>query len=296
MSGKRIKEVLIEAKKELKEASIENFAQETEWFLMEVLGCSRVELILKAEEIISEVEIQLFQAYIEERKTHKPFQYIIGYTEFMGLTFSVGEGVLIPRADTEILVETILKNTHHKKHFQRGLDLCTGTACIPISLELHTKSQGQQPIQMTAVDISQEALHFAKENIKKHSSRVQLLEMDVLRDWDLLGEETYDFIVSNPPYITKKEMQELMEEVRDYEPHLALCGGESGLLFYETIVEKSGAYLKDGGFLFFEIGCEQGEAVKRLMEEAGFLDCVVVKDYANLDRVVYGKRAENRPA
>ncbi len=289
MNGKSIKEILMEAKAELKEASIENYAQETEWFLMEVLGRSRVELMLRAEEEVSEAERELFESYIKERKMHKPFQYILGYTEFMGLSFSVGEGVLIPRADTEILVEMIL-NQHHTKPFQKGLDLCTGTACIPISLEQHTKSKGQEHhIQMTAVDISQEALHFAKENIKKHSSKVQLLDMDVLGDWGLLGEEMYDFIVSNPPYITTEEMQELMEEVRAYEPHLALCGGESGLLFYETIVKRSDAYLKRDGYLFFEIGCEQGQAVKQLMEEAGFLDCVVVKDYANLDRVVYGK-------
>ena len=191
--------------------------------------------------------------------------------------------MLIPRQDTEILVEEVLKNLHDGMEI---LDMCTGSGCILISLLRYSNDCAG-----LGVDISGGALRVAEKNAQNilsgFSGKVRFLESDLFEN----VEEMFDVIVSNPPYIPAGDMEGLMPEVRDYEPRIALDGGEDGLVFYRKILEGSRSHLKKGGMLFFEIGYDQGRAVSKMMRETGFLDVQVRKDYAGLDRVVFGTRS-----
>ena len=192
----------------------------------------------------------------------------------MGLEFQVNENVLIPRQDTEILVEEVLKVCHGKT----VLDLCTGTGCIIISLTKLGKVK-----EATASDISYKALEVARLNATNHKVSI---ESDLFEKID----GKYDIIVSNPPYITSKDMENLMPEVKDYEPRLALDGSEDGLLYYRRIVREARRHLKDNGMIFFEIGYNQGEEVQELLRKEGFVDISLYKDLAGLDRLVSGRK------
>lgn len=220
-----------------------------------------------------------YEAALVKRALRIPLEYITHETEFMGLSFYVDENVLIPRQDTECLVEEVLKVSEGKDI----LDLCTGSGCIGISLAALGKCRS-----VTLADISPEALAVAEHNARRHGVEV------ILRQSDLFSSlaQRYDTIVSNPPYIPSEELSHLMPEVRDYEPHLALDGKEDGLFFYKSIILKSCDFLTEEGWLFFEIGYDQGEAVSCLMQEAGFTEVTIKKDLAGLDRVVSGRRME----
>ena len=198
----------------------------------------------------------------------------------MGLTFHVDQNVLIPRQDTEILVEEVMRRLHDG---MRILDLCTGSGCILLSL-LHY-SNGCTGV---GADLSGSALQTARENEGRvPGTNVTWIQSDLFENIDTA--ERFDVIVSNPPYIRTDVIDSLMPEVKDYEPYPALDGKEDGLYFYREIIAQAGAYLNPEGMLFFEIGYDQGEAVRRLMEEAGYRELEVVKDYAGLDRVVFGE-------
>ena len=207
-------------------------------------------------------------------------QYLTGSTEFMGLPFFVNESVLIPRQDTEVLVETALAMM---KPECRLLDMCTGSGCILLSLaKLGTVAEG------VGVDISEGALKVAERNRENLGlPQVRLVHSNLFES----VEGVFDMIVSNPPYIPTEDIEDLMREVRDHEPHLALDGSKDGLLFYRKLAEESGRYLVPGGSLLFEIGYDQGEAVSQLLDQAGFKDIHVKKDLAGLDRVVYAVKA-----
>ena len=223
-------------------------------------------------------EEQLFKKFIDTRVSRVPLQYIIGEQEFMGLTFRVNRHTLIPRQDTEILVEEGLKRLSEG---MRVLDMCTGSGCILLSLLYFCKG-----CYGTGADISEEALKVARENAKLIEQKAEFIQGDLFEN---LSGEKYDMIVSNPPYIETAVIKTLMPEVREYEPMQALDGMEDGLFFYQKIVEKAGEFLVDGGWLLFEIGYNQGEAVKAMMLERGFSQVEVKKDYAGLDRVVLGQ-------
>ena len=222
-----------------------------------------------------------YEALIKRREKREPLQLLTGEQDFYGLTFRVNRHVLIPRQDTEILVEYALKRL---KSGMELLDMCTGSGCILISLLAMTEE-----VHGTGADISKEALLAAEENGRR------LLTEDKQPEWVLgdlfsvLRGRRFDMIVSNPPYIPSSEIVSLMPEVRDFEPVAALNGGGDGLLFYENIVRQSSAYLKQKGWLIFEIGCSQGEAVSGLLKTAGFAEVEIIKDYAGLDRVVAGQ-------
>ena len=207
-------------------------------------------------------------------------QYLTGSTEFMGLPFFVNESVLIPRQDTEVLVETALAMM---KPECRLLDMCTGSGCILLSLaKLGTVAEG------IGVDISEGALKVAERNRENLGlPQVRLVHSNLFES----VEGVFDMIVSNPPYIPTEDIEDLMREVRDHEPHLALDGSKDGLLFYRKLAEESGRYLVPGGSLLFEIGYDQGGAVSQLLDQAGFKDIHVKKDLAGLDRVVYAVKA-----
>lgn len=263
------------------------------WYLLEfVTGISRTMYYVKMQDkILSEQEKQ-YREFIETRASHIPLQHITGVQEFMGLEFIVNEHVLVPRQDTEVLVESVLEVLEPG---MKVLDMCTGSGCILISLmKLYGTSQAETTGEVTedekmlcgvGVDISDEALKVAKANGEKIGVKAEFIQSDLFEN--VKGE--YDVIVSNPPYIRTAVIEELKEEVKCHDPFIALDGKEDGLYFYRKIVEKSLEYLSDGGRLLFEIGHDQGEEVKKLMEQAGFTGVTVKKDLAGLDRVVLGK-------
>lgn len=277
--------VLQEGKRRLKAAGKENYAFEAELLLMEQCKLGRVALFTQEEMLLSPEDVAEYEGSLSQREANRPLQYILGQCDFMGLPFSVGEGVLIPRSDTEILVETVLE-LGKKEKIHTVVDLGTGSGCIPICLT-HYGS-----MQCTGVDISSAALTFARKNAVQNKKEVRWLLGDLFSALPEREKGSFDAIISNPPYIAKKEIGELMLEVRNFEPHSALDGGEDGLDFYRRIVKDSPAWLKQGGWLFFEIGYDQGGDLLALMKKEGFCHCALRKDLAGLDRVVYGKLGE----
>lgn len=270
-----VKTLLEQGVQKLYDAQIADADIDAMYLLEYVCGITRMDFLMNSQRKVSEKEEEKYLLCISRRASHVPLQYIIGSQEFMGFDFVVNEHVLIPRQDTEVLVEEVTKIADGKQ----VLDVCTGSGCIILSLCKMcslTKAVG--------VDLSSEALQVASENGKRLECDVTFLESDLFDK--VTGK--YDVIVSNPPYIETKVIEGLMEEVREHEPHMALDGGEDGLDFYRSIVEQSAEYLNDGGYLCFEIGYNQGEAVFSLMEQKGFNDCRIVRDLAGLDRVVMG--------
>ncbi len=279
-----IQELLNIGKEKLESSGNEYAKYERKVLLEEVLGCNYMFMLMNPEEEVSKEQEAQYLHYIEERCKHYPLQYLLGKAHFMDYTFSVNENVLIPRNDTEILVETasgILDETLPKANATsyHVLDLCCGSGCIGISLKLYHKE-----ITLTLSDVSEKALDVTRKNLERHA-----VTAEVVCDNLFAGiTEKQDMIVSNPPYIESKVIDTLMPEVKDYEPMMALDGGESGLEFYQKIILQVPDYLKAGGWLLFEIGYNQGDAVSEEMIKKGFLDVQVKKDYAGLDRVVYG--------
>ena len=284
--NKTIAEALREGKMRLKAAGKEAYAFEAELLLEKAAGLNRTALFLRGEEVLSEEVLTVYEGFLQEREQGRPTQYILGEWEFMGLPFSVGEGVLIPRADTEVLVETILER-QQKESMKSILDIGTGSGCIPISLGHYGKFE-----HIMAVDISQKALGYATKNAHDNQIKIDFYESDLFTNLPAEWKGNLDAIVSNPPYIPKKDIEELMTEVKDFEPMNALDGGEDGLDFYRAIVEQGRDWLKDGGWLFFEIGYDQGEDLRNLLHEFGYTEVEIRQDLAGLDRVALGRRGE----
>lgn len=244
-----------------------------------ICGTNRNDLLVHGDREVTKEQKDWYEAAIAKRESRIPLQHITGEQEFMGLTFQVNEHVLIPRQDTEVLVEEAMRDMMDGMHI---LDMCTGSGCILISL-LHYSND----CVGTGVDLSEQALLVAKENAEKilgEKCSYSFIESNLFEK----VEGIYDVIVSNPPYIQTKVIDTLMPEVRLHEPMMALDGSEDGLLFYRKIVEESRKHLRKEGRLLFEIGYDQGEAVKKLMEDGGFKEVKVIKDLAGLDRVVCG--------
>lgn len=241
-----------------------------------VCHTTRNDLLVHGDREVTQEEEKQYQDWIARRASRIPLQHITGVQEFMGLEFLVNENVLIPRQDTEILVEEVLRELTDGS---RILDLCTGSGCILLSLLRYSND-----CVGVGSDISWKALDVARRNADRLGIRADFLCGDLFEE----VEGRYDFIVSNPPYIASGEIEGLMDEVRLHEPLSALDGHEDGLFFYRRIVGECPDYLVRGGSLYLEIGWDQGEAVKSLLEKAGFHEVHVTKDYAGLDRVVSG--------
>ena len=284
--NKTIAEALREGKMRLKAAGKEAYAFEAELLLEKAAGLNRTALFLRGEEVLSEEVLAVYEGFLQEREQGRPTQYILGEWEFMGLPFCVGEGVLIPRADTEVLVETILEK-QQAEPMKSILDIGTGSGCIPISLGHYGKFE-----HIMAVDISQKALGYATKNAHDNHIKIDFYESDLFTNLPAEWKGNLDAIVSNPPYIPKKDIEELMTEVKDFEPMNALDGGEDGLDFYRAIVEQGREWLKDGGWLFFEIGYDQGDDLRNLLQEFVYTEVEVRQDLAGLDRVALGRKGE----
>ena len=282
--NKTIAEALREGKLRLKAAGKEAYAFEAELLLEKAAGLNRTALFLRGEESLSDEVLAVYEGYLSERDQGRPTQYILGEWEFMGLPFHVGEGVLIPRGDTEVLVETILEK-QQTEDFKFILDIGTGSGCIPVSLGHYGKFE-----KIMAVDISQKALGYATKNAAENKISIDFYESDLFTNVPAEWKGKLDAIVSNPPYIPKKDIEELMTEVKDFEPMNALDGGEDGLDFYRAIVEQGREWLKDGGWLFFEIGYDQGEDLRKLLKEFGYTEIEIRQDLAGLDRVALGRK------
>ncbi len=248
-------------------------------------GISRADYFTHPEAQVPREAWEEIDRVLKERERRVPLQYLMGTASFMGYSFYVDERVLTPRQDTECLVE-LAAEAIRKESGSRApavLDLCTGSGCIGISLKLLCPE-----IQCTLTDVSSDALCVAKKNAAALGASVSVLKSDLFA----LVPGTYDFIVSNPPYIRIDERETLMPEVRLYEPPEALYAREDGLYFYREITAQCGRFLRPGGRILFEIGQDQGEAVRALLEEAGFSSTEIKKDLAGQDRVVSGRWRE----
>ena len=260
----------------LQEKGVED-AKTDSWLLL-AMAChiDRNFYYLHMREEMQKEQIEAYEAVLKKRAEHVPLQHITGEQEFMGLPFLVNSDVLIPRQDTEILVEEALKKT---KPGMQVLDLCTGSGCIIISI-----LKNRPDLCGTASDISAAALHVAEKNAKINEVSPVFVQGDLFEP----VKGTFDMILSNPPYIPTAEIEKLMPEVREYEPLLALDGKEDGLVFYKKIIKEGYSYLNPGGYLILEIGYDQGAEVSARMEQAGYQRVKVIKDLAGLDRVVIG--------
>lgn len=269
----------------LNEAGIEESTLDARLLLEAVCGTDRNDLLVHGEQPVAPEAEEKYLNWIRQRAEHIPLQQLTGEQDFMGLTFSVNEHVLIPRQDTEILVEEVLKELHDG---MRVLDMCTGSGCILLSL-LHYSND----CEGLGVDLSAEVLEVAGRNVLKvltpeKAEHAHFLQSDLFEK----VEGKFEIIVSNPPYIASAEVEKLMPEVRDHEPRMALDGTEDGLHFYRRIIEEAGKHLVSSGMLFLEIGYDQGQAVSELMRTEGYCEVQVVQDYAGLDRVVLGTYCE----
>ncbi len=266
----------------LKNASIQESSLDA-WYLLEyVTGITRARYFVDSQQTVPQNHQKQYLQLIQKRAEHIPLQHLTGVQEFMGLEFHVNEHVLIPRQDTEILVETALEKLKEISNPVNLLDMCTGSGCILLSILYYMKNKKQ--ITGTGVDISDKALEVARENAKLLGLSVDFLQSDL---FDKITDK-YSMIVSNPPYIRSDVIKTLQEEVREHDPMLALDGMEDGLYFYRKIISESEKYLQTDGYLIFEIGHNQGLDVSNMMKDAGFRDVLIKKDLAGLDRVVLG--------
>ena len=310
------KEIYEKAISELKSANIDEAELDAFYLLSFVTGLRKADYYLKLNEAVDDKVTQRYFELIKRRTAHEPCQYITGSAEFMGLEFEVSNAVLIPRQDTETLVEKAVEVISkiggtvkfdvayektaktENKNLTSGektevsenkgtsnnikiLDICTGSGCIAVSVKHFCKHA-----DVTAVDISDSALEIAKYNAEKNGAEIEFVKSDM---FEKLGGRVFDVILSNPPYVTESEYETLMPEVKDNEPKLALTAGDDGLDFYKIIANEAPRHLKKSGKLILEIGCEQAQAVKKLLEENGFSNIQIIEDLPGLDRVVYGE-------
>ncbi len=250
-----------------------------------MLGVKRISLMLNFDEEISEENKNLIRQYIVRRgKYREPLQYIVKEWEFYGYPIKVDGRVLIPRQDTEILVEQCIFLMKEKEN-PKILDIGTGSGAISIALAKELPES-----EVLGLDVSDDALKMAVINRELNNvSNLKFLKSDVFQH---VREKNYDLIVSNPPYIPVEEYNELMPEVKEYEPRMALTDGGDGYYFYKKISEESVNYLKNGGYLAFEVGYNQGETVSQLMEKNGFQIIGRVADYGGIERVIIGRKEE----
>ena len=276
-----IKEIIIRYSKELEEIS-PTPRLDVETLLQKALGVDRLYILLNLDKDLSEDEEKTFNKFIEERLNNRPIAYIVGNREFMGLDFYVQEGVLIPRPDTEVLVEEVIEIAKDKGQIEI-LDIGAGSGAITVSLAKYLENA-----KLTSVDISEIALEIAKKNAISNNveDRINFVKSDLFSS--LNKNQKFDIIVSNPPYIKREVIDTLDKQVKDFEPYNALEGGIDGLDFYRAITTQAKDYLKEGGVLAYEVGHDQSEDVSKLMEMDGYTNIYTLKDLQQIDRVVIG--------
>ena len=275
-----LKGLLTDGTKMLTQAGIDEAELDARYILEYITGLNSAQYFIHSEDIIEKNKAEEFFRLIERRSKRIPLSYVIGTRDFFGLTFKVNENVLIPEQETELLVEEVIKYSEGKA----VLDMCTGSGCIAISIALFGK-----PSKVAASDISEKALEVARENAKSlKAGEISFIQGDMFENVT----DKFDIIVSNPPYIETGEIDELMPEVRDYIPRLALDGDIDGLKFYRIISKEAVKKLNKNGRIFYEIGYNQSRAVASILLENGFTDVKIMKDYSGLDRIVMAKLGE----
>lgn len=274
---KLLGDALLEGIALLKETNIENPSLDARILMCRTLSCDELYLTVHRDRHLTQSEQDAFFSLIKRRMSNEPVGYITGTKEFMSLEFNVDKNVLIPRPDTEILVEKVMSEV--KSANPVIIDMCTGSGAIAVSLAKYIPNAC-----VLGLDISEDALKVAKTNSQKNGADVTFEKHDVLKPYSKI---TADAVVSNPPYIPTDDLNGLMRDVIDFEPSIALDGGVDGLLFYRAIIKNIGSCLKDGGLLAFEVGAGQADDVAYLMEEK-FSSVTLEKDLAGIDRVVYG--------
>lgn len=309
MDKPRIGDLLRWGKKELRTGGLRTPELDAEVLLTEVLKVDRVVLHVYPERDVQQDQAKVYESWIRRRKNQEPLHYITGKKEFMGLEFRVEKGVLIPRGDTEVVVEAaieILGKIAEGKALDEGeiksvekasctgelraLDIGVGSGAIAVSLLYYVKN-----LYMVGTDVSDTPLRVTGSNAQKHqvAHRLGLFQGSLFEPLDRAlspEERTFDLIISNPPYIPHGRKEDLDREVKDHEPEEALFAKDQGLYYYRRIAALAPAYLTKKGYLIFEIGHDQGISVRRILEQAGFSGAYILKDLENRDRVVIGKR------
>jgi len=271
--------ILAWTKEYLTQKGVENARLESEWMLCAALGLDRVGLYINFDKPLTAAELADYRAMVTRRAKREPLQYILGSQEFMGLEFEVSAAVLIPRHDTEVLVEEALRRSTASA---RILDIGVGSGCIAVAL-----AKALPQADVIGVDKSPQALVLAQKNAGKHDVRLTLFEGSLFEPFP---SQTFDLIVSNPPYIPTADLETLQPEVRNYEPSQALDGGADGLDFYRLIIPAAPDYLAPGGWLLFEVGIAEAESVAELFTLTGrFTELFTAKDANGIERVVGGK-------
>lgn len=285
MKNPTVREALKRAIERLEASGIPDAASEAEFLLTYLLKIKRHQIFIDPQRPLTESETAAFDSFIERRIRREPAQYITGETEFRGLAFKVTRDTLIPRPETELLVDAALDAASSLRGAETltAVDLCTGSGCIAVSF-----AKEFQECRVLATDISGAALNVAKENAKKHgvSNRIEFIEGDLFTP--LEGKKAHlHLILSNPPYVSDAEMKTLEPEVADWEPQAALRGGADGLLYYRRIIEGAPAHLLPNGRLIIEIGWGQAARIRELLDNSGrFTKISIIKDYAGVERVV----------
>jgi len=255
---------------------------DAELLLGSALGVDRVRLVIESDRRLSDSELGLYRAFIQRRRTGEPVAYILGRREFYGMTFAVDRRALVPRPDTEMLVEVALERTRARSMYGRALDLCTGSGCVAVSL-----ARARPTWRVTASDVSHDALGLAWENARRQGV-VFSLRVVVGDLFAPVFGERFELVTANAPYVPSAELAELAPDIRDFEPRLALDGGPDGLDVIRRIVAQAAAHLEPGGVLALEVGHDQAGRVVELFAAAGFGDVSVRRDYGGHERVVSG--------
>ena len=282
---KTYRELYEEGRRILEQAGLPDAALDARFLLEEVCGTNLQTLLVFPEKKVTEEEVNQYRAFVQRRKDREPTAMILGEWDFMGLTFRLNKSTLIPEQDTEVLVETALEELKRRGLREaplRILDLCTGSGCILLSLLHELRNAGG-----LGTDLSEEALEAAREN----AVRLGLQERGTFRQgdlWEPVGDERFDLIVSNPPYVPTEVIPTLEPEVRCGEPYAALDGGEDGLVFYRRIMEEAAGHLKPSGIIIVESGFDEAAQIAALMQDQKLRGIRTVKDYGGLDRVVLG--------
>lgn len=281
-----VKEMLEIGKRTLEGAGIYDAKVDAESLLCHMLKIDRHGLFMLWSKTMDDSQCDIFFELIDRRASRIPLQHIVGHQEFMGLTFKVAENVLIPRMDTEVLVQAVLDAEEALGGKKLSvLDLCSGSGAIGVSLAKLSKG-----MKVTCSDISDDAIALTKANAKELKANITVKQGNMFEPFaGKILKTKFDFIVSNPPYIESEVIPTLEREVTEHEPLLALDGGQDGLDFYRLIAEKAKTHLNKGGMLFLEIGHNQGQALTDILTEQGYSDVEVRKDFAGLDRVVICK-------
>jgi len=270
----KVSNILSYFKKELSAVADEREISSWYYISMEyLLVYNRSDCIINSNQVLNKSQVSNIKQIVAELKTHKPIQFIIGRTEFYGLKIKVNEHTLIPRPETEQLVDWILK-----ENFVTALDIGTGSGCIPITLAKYSEAK------VLAIDVSEDALLIAEENAKNNEVKIDFIHQDILQTNSL---QKVDLIVSNPPYILESEKEKMQENVLDYEPELALfVEDKNPLIFYKKIASLASNFLNENGKLFFEINAKFGKEIIKMLADIGFVNIELKKDMNDKDRMI----------